>query len=76
VDIGLDVNIDDVVNLNPKLSRVGDNKYVLKESFNDEIGICTLAYEIDIEFGADGKTNVSLGEATLLDRNSVLLTRD
>lgn len=54
--------LDGMVNANPKVSRNSADKYQLRDRYEVPVGICTIATELLIERGFDGKTNVRPGQ--------------
>ena len=61
VDLAGKINIDNIVNANPKFSRDRNDDYVLNESFDSGLGVCTLVSRIVVEGGIDGSKSTSLG---------------
>ena len=61
-NMGGAINLEELAKANPKISATSDSNYRLQNTFKEPIGVCGLAYALNIRSGLHGKKSVELGD--------------
>ena len=75
ISLGAEAIIDDDVEVALKVSRDIEGQYELKREFDDYLGICTLATDLQVKRGFDGQIEITLGNAVAFPRDIVVEER-
>ena len=75
LSLGVEATIDDGIGAALEVKRNVEGEYQLKQEFDDYLGICTLATDLQVRRGFDGKTEVTLGNAFQFPRDIVVEER-
>ncbi len=75
LSLGVDAIIDDDIGAALEVKRDVEGEYELKQEFEDYLGICTLATDLQVRRGFDGETEVTLGNTLQFPRDVVVEER-
>lgn len=74
--LGVDVEINKVIDTNPSINNKSDSKYTLKKSFDQRIGVCTVMTELEVSHGVDGSIRVVAGHNYDMSRDIEIEIKD
>ena len=73
--LGLTAKLNQLVDVNPKISRDSSSRYKPKEEYGKPIGICTIATELIPEKKFDGNTTLRVGNQISVPTDIVITDR-